>query len=554
MINAAIREGLVACIATGNDDSTSYISSPAAADSCISVGATEHLVSLQHSDDLVSSFSNEGPRNEDLDLDHMDEMKPSVVAPGVNILSANGDPVTTTGQSYVTKSGTSMSTPHVSGVVALLLQANPNLTPMQVRDILQNTATHNILSSKGDRPNDPYGLDPNYDPGCGWGEVDAYAAALEAMNSTSGVQVVQIGATARPLDGAIDFVWQTQREFAFSGFNVYRAEDVAGAPGAFVQQNGSLIAGVGSSVIEGVPNRTVYTYEDTDAALQLGTRYWYQVEWVDNGSTAHPEPPVPVTYGELPAVAVVNFSYYHNTPDNDLVTALGVSFGHDESNPEFQTIGFSEATADSSVVVEPANAATAINGYIEWFHSYTLTAADGVGGNLPPSHTWPWFLKLDEGGFVNRQGRVTSFEMFVPDVPGGTTGTTYVTDSVLPEVTVETQTSVVWIPEIAVSSPEVGVSRSASTLQLTGANPFSNHLGIRFSLAADEAADGGELAVYDLNGRLVRRIWEGRGRSGDFVASWNGRDTQGSVAAPGVYFVRLRAGSFTSTAKATLIR
>src|SRR4030095_14160060 len=125
MINAAVDAGLICCVATGNDDSQDYIPSPAAADKCISVGAISHAQSLSRADDLVTSFSNEGPRNDDGDADHSDEMKPSVVAPGANIFSADGDPLSA-GQSYHSLSGTSMATPHMAGVCALMKQAAPS--------------------------------------------------------------------------------------------------------------------------------------------------------------------------------------------------------------------------------------------------------------------------------------------------------------------------------------------------------------------------------------------------------------------------------------------
>jgi subtilase family serine protease len=71
-----------------------------------------------------------------------------VTAPGAGILS-------TMGSGYGGMSGTSMASPHVAGVVALMLSANPNLTPAQVRQIITSSATHTVLA--------PLSLDPlNY--------------------------------------------------------------------------------------------------------------------------------------------------------------------------------------------------------------------------------------------------------------------------------------------------------------------------------------------------------------------------------------------------------
>ncbi|MGJ9494208.1 S8 family serine peptidase [Actinotignum sp. GS-2025a] len=79
------------------------------------------------------------------------QLKPDVVAPGGNIYSAwpVDDAVT---PSWKTISGTSMAAPHVAGSAALLLQANPNLTPAQVRAALQNTADPVTVDGSADAP------------------------------------------------------------------------------------------------------------------------------------------------------------------------------------------------------------------------------------------------------------------------------------------------------------------------------------------------------------------------------------------------------------------
>lgn len=84
---------------------------------------------------LISSFSSYG-LSADLGF------KPDIGGPGGNIYSAY--PIEAGG--YATSSGTSMSAPHVAGGAALLLQAKPDLSPLQVRDVLQNHADPQVWS------------------------------------------------------------------------------------------------------------------------------------------------------------------------------------------------------------------------------------------------------------------------------------------------------------------------------------------------------------------------------------------------------------------------
>ena len=501
MVNAAVDAGITVCIASGNDGNVNGISDPAGAAKCIAVGASDHHLTLGRSDDTVTDFSNEGPRTDDGDSDKSDEMKPSIVAPGAGIVSANGDP-TTDGTSYKVLNGTSMATPHAVGCVALIKQANPALTPLEIRAILQNTAEHNITSVKGVRPNDPFGVDANYNPGCGWGLIDVYAAAKEALNSSTGVQVTQFRPVPRPPDGAIDVRWITQREFPFLGFDVYRAPDVGGAPGGFTRINLAQVAPAGHSNIQGASNRTPYLFTDSDPSLTIGQTYWYRVAWVDGGSVSHFEPPAPALFGARPALATAYYSLTHNAVGNDLFIRVGTSFKYDTHHPDFFRTGLPESAEDSTaVLVSPGNPASSTIGNVQHFWSMRFASGDGAEIELPPSPFHPWFLNVAEGGYLNRNGRVNSFSVFVNDTPGSPTGTTYVTDSNTPQQTTEGQETTLWIPAqgtlavefAAVSAaPEAGGVRITVTLR----NPESGALARVYRSERDDF-DSRVLATAD---------------------------------------------------------
>lgn len=165
-VNNAADAGLIVVAAIGNDGDK-RVTSPAAADKAIAVGSVDDHDTIERSDDTLSTFSNTGPRQDDGDSDKMDELKPDVVAYGDSIMA----PQANSPSAYVAKSGTSMSTPHVSGVIALMLEANPYLTPEKVKEILRLSAEPRGGASY---PN----LDPQYNTDYGWGIVDAYKAIL----------------------------------------------------------------------------------------------------------------------------------------------------------------------------------------------------------------------------------------------------------------------------------------------------------------------------------------------------------------------------------------
>ncbi|THG88281.1 peptidase S8 [Alkalihalobacillus alcalophilus ATCC 27647 = CGMCC 1.3604] len=88
--------------------------------------------------DFIAPFSSRGP------VTHSWEVKPDLVAPGVSINS-------TIPKGYLSLNGTSMSSPHVAGAAALILEAHPDWTPEQVKAALMNTS-----KKLYNNENDPY--------------------------------------------------------------------------------------------------------------------------------------------------------------------------------------------------------------------------------------------------------------------------------------------------------------------------------------------------------------------------------------------------------------
>ncbi|MBS7607601.1 S8 family serine peptidase [Candidatus Bathyarchaeota archaeon] len=151
--NNAVDQGLVVVVAAGNNGPKTYtVGSPGAAEKVITVGS---IADVGHKGFFLNSWSSRGPTADG-------RIKPDVCAPGYLIMAAKAG----TTSSYVEYSGTSMATPFVAGTVALMLDANPSLTPTQIKSIIATTSIDF----------GPSGKDIDY----GWGRLDAYEAIKTA--------------------------------------------------------------------------------------------------------------------------------------------------------------------------------------------------------------------------------------------------------------------------------------------------------------------------------------------------------------------------------------
>jgi subtilisin family serine protease len=145
------------------------------------------LITESDTGNRMAPFSGRGPGPVS------DILKPDVTAPGINILAgftpdaANAMP----GENFAYLSGTSMSTPHVAGVAALLLQAHPDWSPAAIKSALMTTTRQDITADDGETRALPFDFGAGHivpndavDPGLVYDvsndEYDAFACGTDS--------------------------------------------------------------------------------------------------------------------------------------------------------------------------------------------------------------------------------------------------------------------------------------------------------------------------------------------------------------------------------------
>ncbi len=227
-IDACEAAGVVHVWATGNEGpGLGTVRSPGDRASTpydsFSVGATNYFPPYN-----IASFSSRGPAGPNCGPQE-NLIKPEVVAPGNNIYSS------VPGGGYTYMGGTSMSTPHVAGVVALMRSANPDLDVITIKQILIDTA--NDLGAPGE--------DNLY----GWGFLDAWeavSAATAGYGTVAGTVVDDV--TGDPVVGAL-------------------VELVDGIPSDVTDEFGEfrLVLPAGPAALK----TTAFAYEDLNSPLEI---------------------------------------------------------------------------------------------------------------------------------------------------------------------------------------------------------------------------------------------------------------------------------------------
>lgn len=483
---AADRGLLVINSAGNNRTSTGTMGAPADGFDVLSVGAVDEA-------GTVTYFSSPGPTADG-------RFKPEVAARGLNntVVHPNDD------QAYLSASGTSFSCPLVSGVVALMLERVPQLTPGQIIEALKSTASQPLT--------------PDND--LGWGIVDAWAAAtwfgpviahdpLADSEDMVGPYVVTAVITDRVgVDPAGLFLNFRVNGGAWSAVSLVPtgASDTysAGIPGAPAHATVEYYLDA-----EGTNGfATSLPYQGADGAYRFTTGPWRDISYAES-----PGEPIPDGVG-WGAMSVINVPVV----DSGFILEVSVDINVDHPDQGELKVLLTGPGGTEVILHDHSNPGAAhLMG--NWTATLTVDGPGSLDDYLDLSNKGDWTLEVIDNiagntGTLNSWGLNFTLVRYVTPVEG-----------VLPAM----------------------VTRLGPNVP----NPFNPRTEISFDLAR---AGQTRLAIFDVRGMLVRQLIDEDLPAGPHTVRWDGQDHAGLAVASGTYFYRLESGTEIQARKMLLAR
>jgi serine protease AprX len=478
----AARKGIIVCNAMGNNGpGLGSLLAPADADSIIAVGAVDQWGNL-------ASFSSRGPTYDG-------RTKPEVVARGVDTYAADyyDD------HGYLGVDGTSLSTPLIAGVAALILGAHPGWTNMEVREAMMMTA------SQAQSPD-------NY---LGWGIADALAALQYTfgivvdwteipqfidtewlINSSNDVSV-DLGSTGGPQN------WNFTAQPMGSDSCHVRIVSKTSTPFADSFPEANL-------VYKAVHNSdTSYQYQELDStflstlgsgSVMLDTAYVLQYEPIDSQ-------PLPIIHG--------NSNRYH----------YGFTVGESDTVVKYEWYGLSVIDAWGTVTIPYGAFPCLRQCSFDTCATTTFVTGNPISGDTI-THIHYTFIAEEHNEVVS-----------ISSHPGET-DPDFSDAAILERLTF----FYMGIEE---------TSTSHKTLLSYYPNPFSEYVNITFSLMKPSHVN---LTVYDVSGRLVTTMIDKHQQQGKYTVTWFGTNESGNQLPNGIYFYHLDIDGTILTGKMLLIR
>jgi len=483
----AAGRGLLVVNSAGNSrSSTGTLIAPADGDSVLTVGAVDV-------NGVVTSFSSPGPTFDG-------RTKPDVAAMGLSNTVA--DPTDDLG--YLAVSGTSFSCPVTSGVVALMLERVPQLTPMQIIEALRQTA-----SQSGTPDND-----------MGWGIVDAAGAATwfgpvidhqllpdtedeigpyavtAVITDRVGVDTASLQLVYR-VNGAS---WNIVPLPATGPPDTYGA-DIPGQPATSLVEYYLEAAGTNGFA-------TSLPYQGMEFAHSFTVGPWRRTDY----------PAVPAA--PIPDASLAGITSVINVPIVDSGFMLEVTVDIDVTHPDRGELEVLLTSPDGTVVT---------------LHSFSGDGSANLIGN------WPASLAVDGPGSLDDYLDLSNKGDWTLSVIDPIPGNSGILNSWALHFTLVRY----------VTPVDEGVLPRVTGLGPNYPNPFNPRTKISFDLAR-----GGQtrLSIFDLRGMLVRILVDEDLPSGPHTAVWDGMDRSGKAVGSGTYLYRLESGPVVEARKMLLIR
>lgn len=482
-----VGRGLVVVNSAGNArTSTGTLGAPADGFGVLTVGAVT-------ADGLVTYFSSPGPTFDG-------RIKPEVAALGANNTVA--DPTNDTG--YLQASGTSFSCPLTSGVVALMLERVPQLTPAQVTEALKMTA------SQWQTP----------DNDLGWGIVDAWAAAtwfgpvidhalLPDTEDVIGPYPVTAVITDRvgvdPASPVLNYRvngggWTAVPMTPAGPLDTFSA-DIPGQPAYAKVEYYLEAAGTNGFV-------TAFPYQGAEGAHRFTTGPWRRIDYADAVNAAIPDG---VGWGVTRLI---------NVPIVDSGFMLEVTVDIDVTHPDRGELEVLLTGPDGTMVkLHDRTGAGSADLVGNWTGTLAVDGPGSLDDFLELSNKGDWTLNVVDNipgnaGTLNSWGLHFTLVRYVTAI-----------DDALPSL----------------------VTRLGPNVP----NPFNPRTEISFDLARTGQA---RLSIFDVRGMLVVNLLDESLPAGAHTAVWDGRDRSGRSVSSGTYFYRLESGSEILARKMLLAR
>ncbi|MEW6003475.1 MAG: S8 family serine peptidase [Nitrospirota bacterium] len=489
----AVKKGVIVVAAAGNDGPIySSITPPGDARYVITVGAIDK-------NNVIADFSSRGPTADG-------RTKPDVVAPGVDITSCVLD------SSFGTKSGTSMSTPHVSGVAALLVQAyHPK--PQQAKEAIMKSA-----------------VDLGYETNTqGAGKIDGYGAyqyLSEILQATT--QILYPGDTAI-INYTITNLGNVDDTFKVQ----FDADDINGRFEAYptsIQDDWVSIIDLVSSTPGKEADEKADIAIPIDWAGMENTMYSFSISAtsiVDEDATDYDVGCIQVLATKRSMVQYIKLEIEWLISD---VEGLNINQG-----------------IKNSLLSKLNNALAKCEQALQ----------DVIGGEEKQANNMLNTTSNMLNAFVNeveaQSGKKITVEVADDLISKAQKTRDHITTAIETPLKLRGTKVSESVPGRKVDEPKV------SKLLQNYPNPVKEGTWIPYQLAVDSVQCS--VKIYNITGQLVRTIEVGKRKAGFYTQTedgraiyWDRRNDQGKKVAAGLYFYQLKADQFTQTKRMLVIR